>query len=70
MRQSCELSGPLEQGHDRPFQRRQITLHDAPDQCEIHSKVIVRESIAHAGDVLPRDLHPRGLDRWLINANT
>jgi hypothetical protein len=32
------------------FQRRQITLHDAPDQCEIHTKVIVRETIAHTGD--------------------
>ncbi len=63
MRRSCQLPGPLEQDHDGRFQRKQITLHDAPDQCEIHTKVIVRESIAHAGDLLPRDLRATVLRR-------
>ena len=41
------------------FQRRQITLHDSPNQCEIHAEVVVRETIAHARDLLPWDLRGR-----------
>ena len=38
-------------------------LHDALDQCEIHTEVIMREAIAHAGDLLPRDLRATVLRR-------
>jgi len=32
---------------------KQITLNDSADQCEIHTEVIVRQTIAHSGDRCP-----------------
>jgi hypothetical protein len=54
-----EASRPSEPGHNSRFQRRQITLNDPPHQREIHTEVIVRQTIANAVDVLPRDFRTK-----------
>jgi len=44
------------QGLDRRLELVQVSFHDTPHQRKIHTEVAVRQTIAHAGDLLPRDL--------------
>ena len=57
-----------EQEENRRSQRRQVTLNDPPHQREIHTEVVVGQTIAHARDLLPRDLRTtllRGVGKLL-----
>lgn len=46
----------MEKCSDRGPEFRQFLLDDRPDDFEVHAKVVVNDFVAHARDLLPRDL--------------
>src|SRR5207245_186781 len=46
------------EGRDRLFERAQIPIDDLRDLLHVDAEVLVREQIAEAGNLSPRDLGP------------